>query len=131
MGRPKLYKVELTKEEHNHLIDMVMGGTQKVRKLKRAQILLRAHDNWTDQQIADALNVGRATSERARKRYAEQGIEVALEGKEQERTYERKMDGEAEARLVVLASSTPPAGRERWTLRLLADQLVSLYFSFR
>lgn len=126
MGRLKLYKVELTREERNHLIDMVMGGTQKVRKLKRAQILLRAHDNWTDQQIADALNVGRATSERTRKRYAEQGIEVALEGKEQERTYERKMDGEAEARLVTLASSTPPAGRERWTLRLLADHLVSL-----
>ena len=126
MGRPKQYAVHLTREERNHLTDLLMGGTQKVRKLKRAQILLKAHDNWTDQQIAEALTVGRATSERTRKRYVEQGIEAALDGKKRERIYERKMDGEAEARLVVLASSSPPAGRERWTLRLLAEELVGL-----
>ncbi len=126
MGRPKQYEVQLTREERNHLTDLLMGGKQKVRKLKRAQILLKAHDGWTDQQIADALHVGRATSERTRKRYAKHGFEAALNGKKSERIYERKMDGEAEARLVVLANSTPPEGRERWTLRLLADKLVAL-----
>jgi hypothetical protein len=58
MGRPQQYEVHLTTEERNYLMDLLVGGTQKVKKLKRVQILLKAHDDWTDQQIADALNVG-------------------------------------------------------------------------
>ncbi len=92
MGRPKQYEVELTREGRNHLTDLLMGGTQKVRKLKRTQILLKARDGWTDQEIADALHVGLATSERTRKRYVEQGIEIALDGKKRERIYERKLN---------------------------------------
>jgi len=126
MGRPQQYEVHLTTEERNYLMDILVGGTEKVRKLKRVQILLKADDGWTDQQIADALYVGRATSERIRKRYAEQGLEAAINDKKRNRVYDRKMDGEVEARLTVLASSKPPAGRERWTLRLLADKLVAL-----
>lgn len=126
MGRPKQYEVHLTKEEENYLTDILKGGIQRVRKLKRSQILLKANDGWTDQEIADALNVGRATSERIRKRYAEEGLEVAINDKKRNRVYERKIDGETEARLIVLASSKPPEGRERWTLRLLADKLVAL-----
>ena len=71
MGRKKQYVVCLTKEERDHLTDLLMGGTQKVRKTKRIQMILKADDNWTDQQIADAISVGRATSERTRKRYVE------------------------------------------------------------
>ncbi len=126
MGRPQQYEVRLTREERNHLTDILMGGTQKVRKMKRSQILLKAHDGWTDKQIAEALNMGQATCGRIRKRYAEQGLEAAINDKKRNRVYDRKMDGEAEARLTVLASSQPPAGRERWTLRLLADQLAAL-----
>lgn len=126
MGRRQQYKVHLTSEERNYLLDILSGGTAKVRKLKRAQILLKADDGWTDQQIADALNVGWATAGRIRKRYAEQGLEAAINDKKRNRVYDRKMDGEVEARLTVLASSSPPKGRERWTLRLLADKLVAL-----
>jgi transposase len=103
-----------------------MGGTQKVREVKRAQILLKADDGWTDIQIADALTVGRATVERIRKRYAEQGLAAALHDKKRNRVYERKMDGEVEAHLIALVNNPPPSGHKRWTLRLLADQLVRL-----
>jgi transposase len=126
MGRPQQHEVQLTTEERNYLMDILSGGTAKVRKLKRAQILLKADDGWTDQQIADALNIGWATAGRIRKRYAEQGLEAAINDKKRNRVYDRKMDGEVEARLTVLASSKPPIGRERWTLRLLADRLVAL-----
>jgi len=125
-GRKKQYAVCLTEEERTYLIDLLMGGTQKVRKIKRIQIILKANDNWTDQQIADAIHVGRATSERTRKCYVEHGLQVAIDGKKPNRVYDRKMDGEAEARLVALVNSPPPEGRERWALRLLADKLVAL-----
>ena len=126
MGRPQQYEVHLTAEERNYLMDILSGGMVKVRKLKRAQILLKADDGWTDQQIADALNIGWATAGRIRKRYAELGLEAAINDKKRNRVYDRKMDGEVEARLTVLASSKPPEGRDRWTLRLLADRLVAL-----
>lgn len=126
MGRKKQYVVDLTKEERDYLSDLLMSGEQKVRKTKRIQILLKAYDNWTDQHIADALNVGRATAERTRKRYQECGLEAAINGKKVQREYDRKIDGEVEARLIQIVSSKPPAGRDSWTLRLLADNLVSL-----
>ncbi len=126
MGRKKQYVVNLTEEERNYLSDLLVSGVQKVRKTKRIQVLLKANDNWTDRHIADALNVGRATSERIRKCYQEHGMEVAINGKKAQREYDRKMDGEVEARLIQIASSKPPEGRERWTLRLLADSLVAL-----
>jgi len=126
MSRKKQYVVDLTQDERNYLSDLLMGGTQKVRKIKRIQILLKAADNWTDQQIADAISIGRATSERTRKCYVEHGLQIAINGKKSKRVYARKMDGEVEARLIVLATSTPPEGRDRWALRLLADELVAL-----
>ena len=122
----KQYHVNLTKEERNQLVTLLMGGTQKVREVKRAQILLKADDGWTDVQIAEALPVGRATVERIRKRYAEQGLAAAIHDKKRNRIYERKMDGEVEAHLIALVNSPPPSGHRRWTLRLLADQLVQL-----
>jgi hypothetical protein len=67
-----------------------------------------------------------ATVARVRREYGERGLAAALERKLPERTYERRLDGAGEARLIALACSAPPAGRARWTLRLLADELVRL-----
>ncbi len=82
---------------------------------------------WTDARIAEAIEVNVTTVERVRERFVEQGLEAALVRKKQDRpSRERKLDGQAEARLVALACSNPPAGRSRWTLRLLASKLVEL-----
>jgi transposase len=88
--------------------------------------LLKADEDWTDDAISEALDVGTATVERVRKRFVEWGGIQAIERRKPRRRYERKLDGEAEAYLVALACSAPPEGRERWTLQLLADKLVTL-----
>ena len=85
-----------------------------------------AGPGWTDAAIAGALDVGLSTVARIRQRYAEAGLVAALERKGPERVYERKLDGAAEARLIALACSAPPAGCARWTLKLLAERLVAL-----
>ena len=126
MGRPKVYEVHLSPEERNHLIELLAGGTNRVRVIKRAQVLLKADDGWTDRQIAEALPVGQATVGRIRQRYVGGGLARALYDKPPDRVYPRKVDGEVEARLIALVSGPPPAGHKRWTLRLLAEHLVRL-----
>ena len=73
-----------------------------------------------------ALGCGRATVERVRKQFVEEGLEATLTPKPTIRTYERRLDGKAEAHLVAIACGAPPEGRARWTLRLLADRMVGL-----
>jgi len=124
MGRPKVYEVQLSKEERTHILELLTGGTNKVRVIKRAQVLLKADDGWTDKQIAEALPVGQATVARIRRRYVEGGLARALYDKRPEREYPCKVDGEVEARLVALVSGAPPPGQKRWSLRLLAEHLV-------
>ena len=80
----------------------------------------------SDPEIADALGCGRATVERVRKQFVEEGLEQTLARKPTIRTYENRLDGKAEAHLVAIACGTPPEGRTRWTLRLLADRIVAL-----
>ncbi len=70
-----------------------------------------------------------ATIERVRQRFVEEGLEAALSPRPPQRLYPRKLDGEAEARLIALACSPPPDGRARWTLRVLADRMVALGYS--
>src|SRR5262249_11304531 len=82
---------------------------------------------WTDDRIAEAVEVTLRTVERVRQRFVEQGLEAALVRKKQDRpSRERKLDGADEARLIALACSEPPQGRSAWTLQLLADKLVEL-----
>jgi transposase len=88
--------------------------------------LLKADEGWTDAEIAQALDVGRATVGRVRQRYSAGGLERALPRKPPARQYGRKIDGQTEAHLVALVCSPPPAGYGEWTLRLLADRLVTL-----
>jgi hypothetical protein len=123
--------VELTEAERARLRTLVGAGTARARLLTRARILLKANQGeggeaWTDAAIAGALEVHPTTVARVRRQFVEEGLGAALERKRPDRVYERALDGAAEARLVALACSSPPAGRERWTLRLLADELVRL-----
>jgi transposase len=122
----KKYIVDLTDEEREELEALISSGVASARKLTRARILLKADEDWTDKTISEALDVGTATVERVRKRFVEWGGISAIERRKPRRRYERKLDGDAEARLVALACSAPPEGRERWTLKLLAEKIVTL-----
>ena len=128
----KRYRVTLTAEEREELERLLARGKADVRKLKHAQILLRADEAeggpaWPDTQIAEALNAGTATVERIRRRFVEEGLAAALSPyRGGRRVYTRKLDGAQEAHLVALACSTPPEGQARWTLRLLARRMVEL-----
>jgi hypothetical protein len=88
--------------------------------------LLKADEDWTDGAISQALDVGRATVERIRRRFVEEGLEVALNRRPSTREYERLIDGKAEAHLIALACSAPPEGRKHWSMRMLAEKLVAL-----
>jgi transposase len=128
----KKYKVTLTAEERDQLHELISAGKASAKKLAHARILLKADASpdgpaWPDARIAEAAEVSVATVERVRQRFVEQGFESALVRKKQDRpSRERKLDGAAEARLVALACSKPPDGRDCWTMRLLADKLVEL-----
>lgn len=127
LGMQKKYIVNLTEEERGTLDEIVTRKRVLALKRKRAHMLLLADDGWTDQEIADKLDVEVRTVERVRQRCCERGLMACLERKQQENpSRPRTLDGAAEARLVALACSEPPAGRARWTLSLLADKLVEL-----
>ena len=123
----KRYIVNLTRAEREGLELLVGGKRISGLKRQRASILLKADDDLTDAEIAEELGVGRATVERVRQRCVERGIEACLERKPQENpSRSRKLDGAAEARLAQIACSEAPSGRSRWTLSLLAHELVEL-----
>lgn len=127
----KKYCVELTQQERAYLIDLTTKGSCSARKQTRARILLKADEGphgeaWSDALISEALDIGTATVERIRRHYCEKGLARAINRKKPDRYYERTIDGQAEAQLVRLACSKPPKGRGRWSLRLLADQMVEL-----
>lgn len=127
----KIYVVTLTAAERSCLQALIAKGKVAARKRIHAQILLKADagpqgDGWKDEQIAEAFDVGRCTVERVRRRFVEEGLEEALTRKPQENRVPRKIDGALEAHLIAIACGKPPEGRKRWTLRLLADRLVTL-----
>ncbi len=125
------YRVVLTAEQRAELRGLIGTGAAPARMLTRARILLKANQGeggpaWTDAAIAGSVEVHPATVARVRRAFVEDGLAAALDRKSPDRTYPRVLDGAAEAHLVALACGAPPAGRERWTLRLLADALVRL-----
>ena len=122
----KKYIIKLTVEEKEQLRVLLSSGKERVRKLTRARILLKANEGWTDRSICVALDVSRPTVERTRRRFVEEGFEASLSHRSPRRDYERRLDGDAEAYLIALACSSAPEGRKRWTLRLLAQRLVML-----
>ena len=130
----KKYLVKLTKEERGRLRDLVSTGVAPARMLTRARVLLKADTGehasegpaLADRQIAGILESSQATVARVRERFFRQGLDAALERSAPDRVYERSLDGHAEARLIALACGTPPEGRARWSMRLLADKAVVL-----
>jgi putative transposase len=119
------YIVDLTAAEQACLLDLIKKGKPSARKVARAHILLLAAEGATDEAIAQALHLSVSTVHRTRQRLVEEGLTAALS----ECPRPGKMpalSGKQEAFLVALACSTPPQGRRRWTLQLLADRLVEL-----
>ena len=119
------YHGELSEAERGELHAMLSGGKQAARKLKRAQILLAAHAGVPDEAIATSVAVGGSTVYRTKRRFGEGNLERAL-SEEPRPGAERKLSGKEEALLVATACSTPPEGRARWTIELLAGEMVRL-----
>jgi transposase len=130
---PKKYPVRLTKAERAQLETLIASGRASARSLTHARILLKADEAtegpaWKNAAIADALEVSELTVTRVRKRWTEGGVTAATQHKPQARRKAPRLDGAQEAYLLALACGEPPAGRARWTLRLLADRMVALQY---
>lgn len=124
MSRPKQHPVSLNNEQHDQLNKLLSKGEANARVLTRARILLLAHKQWFDKDVAEALQVSASTVMNVRKRFGAGGLDAALYDKPRPGAV-RKLDGKQEALLVALACSQPDE-RETWTMQLLADKLVEL-----
>ena len=128
----KKYIVRLSAGERRELKKLVSTGKAAAHRITRARILMLADEGregpaWIDEEVAEAVDVTVRTVENIRKRFVNEGLEAAINRKKQARpSCVRLLDGEKEAKLVAMCCSTPPEGRSRWTLRLLADQVVAL-----
>ena len=128
------YTVTLTKEERASLLDISRKGVHRSQKVLNALILLGcdkgdAQDSpQKNEKISDVLKVSMRKLDRVKKCFVEEGLDIALNGRKGERVYAKKADGDLEAHLVALSCSKPPKGFARWSLRLLADQLVELEY---
>jgi transposase len=121
----KKYLVKLNEDERNKLLDITRKGKIHARKMKRAQILLKADEGLSDLEIMSAINVSRPCVERTRKRLVEGGLQKAL-NEDPRPGQKRRLDARGEAQLLATARTQAPQGYEHWTLRLLAGKLVEL-----
>lgn len=131
MGKDAKYVVRLADEERVELQTLVDEGRGSKSVRKRARVLLKADEAddgpaWRDERVAEFAEVSLSTVHRVRQRFVEQGFEAAVYRKPATDRLYRKLDGAGEARLIATACSQPPDGRSRWTLRMLADELVAL-----
>lgn len=130
----KKYIVTLTKDERERLSGIFSKGKHKSQKILSALILLGSDEGEfqtkrsTNEEIARVLNTSLRKIDRVKKRFVEEGLDVSLQGHKGNRIYDKKTDGDFEAHLVALSCSKPPAGFARWSLRLLADQMVELNY---
>lgn len=125
------YKVELSVAERNELQSLVDQGREAKSTRKRARILLKVDQGsdgpgWTDERAAEFAEAGLSTVHRVRQRFVEEGFQATVFRKSVPDRLYRKLDGQAEAKLIATACSEAPEGRSRWTLRLLADRMVAL-----
>jgi hypothetical protein len=123
----EIYRVTLTDEERQELKELIQKGGKGYR-IKHAQILQKLDDipeneKWTQERIREAYGAARNTIASVAKRFVFEGLEAALGRKKQE-NYHRKVTGEVEARICAIACSDPPEGRSRWTMQLIADEVI-------
>ena len=122
------YKVELTQSERSALIETSGRGKPLARTVKRALALLKADEGLSDREAAEAVSISAATVARVRRRFAEEGLEAAINDRPRSGR-ERKLSGRQEAHLVAIACSNAPEGHTNWTLQLLANQVVAMEFA--
>jgi hypothetical protein len=126
------YHVRLTKNARRILLDIVSKGSASAKEIMHANILLAADENSSkirkrEADIATLFHVNPQTVHSVRRRYSEAGIEAAINRKKRDTPpVEPKITGEVEARIIALSCGTPPQGRARWSLRLLADKAIEL-----
>ncbi len=130
----KKYIVSLTPSERDFLEQLTKKGKTAAYKMNHARILLKADVNqeegggWKDRQIIESLDISHATIERVRQRFVEEGMESALNRREQKKRRQKIIDGEKEAYLIAIACSETPTGKGNWTLKMLADKMVELNY---
>jgi transposase len=128
------YIVTLTKEEREFLGDLASKGEHKSQKILNALILLGCDvgdfqtNRSTNEEIAKVLNISMKKIDRVKKRFVEEGIDIALDKRKADRIYTKKADGDFEAHIIALSCGEPPEGFSRWSLRLLADKAVELEY---
>jgi transposase len=127
------YTIKLTKPEVEELMVIINKGSHTSQTFRVAYILLNCDEGKysqkvTNEQISKVLKVGMRTIDRVKKKFIQEGLEAVLERKPTARVYEKKMDGDTEAKLITLCCSEPPKGFARWSLRLLADKMVELKY---
>jgi hypothetical protein len=126
------YKIKLTQTEVDELTSIVKKGFHATQTYRASYVLLNCDEGEhslgksTNEQICNVLKIGMRTIDRIKQKCVEGGIERALERSKGTRVYERKVDGDLEAKIVHLCCSEPPTGFSKWTLRLLADKVVEL-----
>ena len=128
------YRVTLSKEERQELEAISSKGSHKSQKVLNALILLNVDesqekaDRSTNDLLSRILHISMKKIDRVKKRFVEEGIEIALLGNPKDREYEKKVDGDLEAHLVAISCSEPPEGYSRWSLRMLADKVVEMQY---
>lgn len=127
------YTLKLTKTEVEELKAIINKGSHSSQTFRTAYILLNCDEGTysekvTNEQISQVLKVGMRTIDRVKKRFIEEGLEAVLERRPTQRVYEKKADGDVEAKLVTLCCSSPPKGFSKWSLRLLAGRMVELNY---
>ena len=127
------YRIKLMKEEVEELTSIISKGSHTSQSFRAAYVLLNCDEGEYSQkvinkQISEVLRIGMRTIDRIKKRFVEGGLESALERQLGNRVYEKKIDGDVEAKLISLCCSEPPEGFSKWSLRLLADKMVELEY---
>jgi|TARA_B100000315_G_scaffold184482_1_gene173555 transposase len=128
------YRITLTEEERKDLKGISSKGKHRSQKVINALILLNSDEGdfqtkrSTNEQVASVLKISMKKIDRVKKRFVEEGFDIALNGHKGKRVYEKKADVDLEAHLVAISCSEPPEGFTRWSLRMLADRVVELNY---